>query len=70
MEYIRSRYYLNTNVLNEEFIASLSRKSAIEEDEIRKLLHMVHHVQLEENISDEQLKDFYNRIQQFYINTK
>lgn len=70
MEYIRSRYYLNTNVLNDQFIASLSGKSAVPEEEIRRLLHMVHHVQLEENISDEQLKDFYNRIQQFYINTK
>jgi hypothetical protein len=70
MEYIRSRYYLNTNVLNDEFIASLARKSLVPEGEIRALLQMVHHIQLEENISDDDLKDFYNRIQQFYINTK
>ena len=69
MEYIRSRYYLNTNVLNDEFIASLARKSLVPEGEIRTLLQMVHHIQLEENISDDDLKDFYNRIQQFYINT-
>ncbi|SKD06447.1 protein of unknown function [Chitinophaga ginsengisegetis] len=69
MEYIRSRYYLNTNVLNDEFIASLARKSLVPEGEIRALLQMVHHIQLEENISDDDLKDFYNRIQQFYINT-
>lgn len=70
MEYIRSRYYLNTNVLNDEFIASLARKSMVPEEEIRALLQMVHHIQLEENISDDDLRDFYNRIQQFYINTK
>jgi hypothetical protein len=70
MEYIRSRYYLNTNVLNDEFIASLARKSMVPEGDIRALLQMVHHIQLEENISDDDLRDFYNRIQQFYINTK
>ncbi|MGF6850838.1 putative integral membrane protein [Chitinophaga sp. W3I9] len=70
MEYIRSSYYLNTNVLNDEFIASLARKSQVPEGDIRALLQMVHNIQLEENISDDDLKDFYNRIQQFYINTK
>lgn len=70
MEYIRSSYYLNTNVLNDEFIASLARKSLVPEGDIRALLQMVHNIQLEENISDDDLKDFYNRIQQFYINTK
>ncbi|WP_436487563.1 DUF4350 domain-containing protein [Chitinophaga sp. ARDCPP14] len=70
MEYIRSSYYLNTNVLNDEFIASLARKSLVPEADIRALLQMVHNIQLEENISDDDLKDFYNRIQQFYINTK
>ncbi|MEZ2446440.1 DUF4350 domain-containing protein [Chitinophaga sp. RCC_12] len=70
MEHIRSSYYLNTNVLNDEFIASLARKSLVPEADIRALLQMVHNIQLEENISDDDLKDFYNRIQQFYINTK
>ena len=70
LEYIRTRYYLNTNILNEEFVAALSRKSAIPETDIRQLLQMMHHVQLEENISDDYLKEFYKRIQLFYLNTK
>lgn len=70
LEYIRTRYYLNTNILNEEFVAALSRKSTISEADIRTLLQMMHHVQLEGNISDDYLKEFYKRIQLFYLNTK
>ena len=70
LEYIRTRYYLNTNVLNEEFIVALSRKSAMPEGDIRELLQMMHHVQLEGEVSDGYLKEFYKRIQLFYLNTK
>lgn len=70
LEYIRTRYYISTNLLNEEFVAALSRKSAISETDIRQLLQMMHHIQLEGNISDEYLQEFYKRIQLFYLNTK
>lgn len=70
LEYIRTRYYINTNLLNEEFIAKLSKKSAVSETDIRELLQMMHHIQLEGNISDDYLKEFYKRIQLFYLNTK
>ncbi|MBO9727834.1 MAG: DUF4350 domain-containing protein [Chitinophaga sp.] len=70
LEYIRTRYYLDTNILNEEFVAALSRKSAVAEADIRTLLQMMHHVQIEGNISDDYLREFYKRIQLFYLNTK
>jgi hypothetical protein len=70
LEYIRHHYYLNTNILNEEFVAALSRKSTIPEADIRVLLQMMHHVQLEGEVSDDYLKEFYKRIQLFYLNTK
>lgn len=70
LEYIRTRYYLNTNILNEEFVAALSRKSAMPEADIRTLLQMMHHIQIEGNISDDYLREFYKRIQLFYLNTK
>jgi hypothetical protein len=70
MEYIRTRYNLDTNVLNDEFIGMLSRKSAVPENDIRTLLQMMQQVQQETSVSDEYLKEFYSRIQQFYLNTK
>lgn len=70
LEYIRTRYYINTNLLNEEFVVALSRKSALPEEDIRELLEMMHHIQLEGEVSDDYLKEFYKRIQLFYLNTK
>lgn len=70
LEFIRSRYYINTNALNDEFIVALSRKSMIPETEIRSLLQMIHQIQLDAQLSDADLQEFYNRIQQFYLNTK
>ncbi|NLR81854.1 DUF4350 domain-containing protein [Chitinophaga eiseniae] len=70
LEYIRSRYYMDTNVLNEEFVTTLSKKSAIAESDIRLLLQMISHIQLEQHVSDEYLQEFYKRIQLFYLNTK
>jgi hypothetical protein len=31
---------------------------------------MMHHIQLEGNVSDEYLREFYRHIQLFYLNTK
>ncbi len=70
LEYIRTRYYLNTNHLNSQFIEALSKKAAMPENEIRDLMDMIHRIQLDGAVSDEQLQDFYQRIQHFYLNTK
>lgn len=70
LEYIRTRYYLNTNHLNAQFIEALSKKAAMPENEIRELINTVHHIQLAGQVSDEQLQDYYQRIQHFYLNTK
>lgn len=70
LEYIRTRYYLNTNHLNPQFIEALSKKAAMPEDEIRELIDMIHRIQLAGAVSDGQLQDFYQRIQHFYLNTK
>lgn len=70
LEYIRTRYYLNTNHLNPQFIEALSKKAAMPENDIRELMDMIHRIQLAGAVSDEQLKHFYERIQHFYLNTK
>ncbi|SJZ46799.1 hypothetical protein SAMN04488128_101342 [Chitinophaga eiseniae] len=70
LEYIRTRYYLNTNHLNLQFIETLSKKAAMPENEVRELIDMIHNIQLAGAVSDEQLQHFYQRIQHFYLNTK
>lgn len=70
LEYIRTHLYLNTNHLNGQFIEALSKKAAMPETEVQQLFEMIHQIQLAGQISDEQLQEFYKRIQYFYLNTK
>lgn len=70
LEYIRNRYYINTNVLNDQFVEALSRKASMPDSDIRELLGMIDHIQQAGTLSDEYLRDFYKCIQLFYLNTK
>ena len=70
LEYIRSRYYLNTNHLNDAFAKTLAHKSGVPLENVDRILDSIHFIQLAENITDVHLKDFYNNIQAFYLNTK
>lgn len=65
MEYIRTHYYLNTSHLNAEFYSSLSRKSAVNEDEVKNIFQTLIQLQEASNISDEQLLELNNQFQLF-----
>lgn len=69
-EYIRSRFYLNTNYLNPAFTDALSRKSGMPHPAVKEIVDNIHQIQLSEYISDEYLQQFYKSIHQFYLNTK
>lgn len=69
-EYVRSRFYLNTSYLNQAFIDTLARKSGMPVAAVRDIVDSIHHIQLEDHISDAYLEQFYKNIHQFYLNTK
>jgi hypothetical protein len=69
-EFVRSRYYLSTAVMDDKFADALSRKAVMPLAQIKDLLHQVAEVQLAYEISDENLKAFYKNIQAFYLNSK
>jgi hypothetical protein len=70
MDYIRSRFYLSTTYLNEEFIQSLIKKSGIEEGEIRTLISNIDYVFNEGQINDNFLLQLNNSIDSFYKKAK
>lgn len=70
LEFIRTRYYLNTNAINDEFIRRLAHKSGIPLEEVESIIDAIHFIQLADKITDAYLQDFYNKIQAFYLNTK
>ncbi len=66
LEHIRSKYYLNTSHLNAEFFSSLSRKSGVEETEVKEFFELIGHLQDSYEITDLQLLVLNNRMQIFF----
>lgn len=66
MEWLRSHCYLDTRILDADFINKLSRKTGITLADTKALIAIIHQVRLKANISDELLLELYQRTQQFY----
>jgi hypothetical protein len=65
-EYVRNKYFLNTNVINEEFITTLSRKSGVQRERVETLYRNIAGTQDSYEVSDYQLLSLQEQIQKFY----
>jgi hypothetical protein len=71
LEWVRTHYFLNTNILNDNFIHLLTIKSGQPESTVRGLMEMIHEVKLGGiKLDDAYLYQLYNTIQQFYKNNR
>ena len=69
LEWVRSHYFLNTNMLNEQFANQLAMKSGQPETTVRGLMDLIHEIRLgTAYIDDAYLYQLYNTIQLFYKN--
>jgi hypothetical protein len=68
LEHIRNQYFLNTSHINEDFIATLSRKSNNTKEGIANLFGLISNVQDTKDVSDEQLLLLNQQIENFYKN--
>lgn len=69
-EFIRTRYYLNTNNQDAAFAEALSRKAVMPLEQVNDILQSIQQVQSGYTVTDEYLQRFYKNIQAFYLNTK
>jgi hypothetical protein len=69
LEHVRSRYFINTSHLNDEFVKKLSGKSGYDEGKVSELIQAIFIIQTSSNISQAQLAKFYQLFQQFYKHT-
>ncbi len=67
-EYIRNKYFLNTNLINEDFISTLSRKSGVQKDKVDTLYRTIVATHSSEEVNDYQLLSLQEQIQNFYKN--
>jgi hypothetical protein len=69
LEWVRTHYLLNTNLLNENFLHQLTIKSGQPEATVRETMEMIHEIRLRSvKIDDPYLYKLYNTIQLFYKN--
>ncbi|HEY5463895.1 MAG TPA: hypothetical protein VIJ95_11615 [Hanamia sp.] len=64
-EYLRKKYMIATSLINNEFINSLSRKSGISNIETNELFDLIKYIQLQENVTDEELLGLNTKIENF-----
>jgi len=69
-EHIRNKYFLNTNLVNHEFMSTLSRKSGVPFEKVETLYRSVQHAQQNMEINDYQLLSLNEQIQGFYKRTE
>ncbi|KAA5535070.1 DUF4350 domain-containing protein [Taibaiella lutea] len=66
LEFVRSHYYLNTNMLDAEFVRLLSSKSGIEMAKTDSLIYNIKMVQDRQGVDEAFLFALYTQIQEFY----
>lgn len=71
LEWVRNRYYLNTNHLNSDFAQHLSKKTGEPIETVSRLMEMIHEIRTGSIQPDEPyLYELYTTIQQFYKNNE
>ncbi|MGZ4000419.1 MAG: DUF4350 domain-containing protein [Mucilaginibacter sp.] len=66
LEYIRSKYYLKTNPLDQEFIERLTLKTGFERSRAEELVNHINYLNNQDRVTDRDLILLNQLIQQFY----
>jgi len=70
MDYIRSKYFIKTNLFDEETIQKISDKSSLSTGKIKSIFKEVEKINLSTSISEDDLLNINNQIENFYERTK
>ncbi len=69
LEWVRSHYFLNTNLINDHFVKQLTIKSGLPEATVKGIVEMIHEIGMGNvKVDDAYLYQLYYTIQQFYKN--
>lgn len=68
MEHIRKQYYLNTSLVNDDFMTTLSRKANVQKETVEDLFRSINLVHNSFEITDQQLLLLNQQIDIFYKN--
>ena len=66
LDYVRNKYKLPTNELNESFVQRLALKTSIPVDELRNLTDTLITIKLSDRITEQQLLQYHQQLENFY----
>jgi hypothetical protein len=69
LDHVREKYRLQTEELNEDFVASLHGKTGFASGDIQKIVEFIQFIRTAPAISEGQLARFHNQLETFYKNT-
>jgi hypothetical protein len=70
LEHIRTKYFIRTNLLNDEFVSLLAHKSGVSRILTQELAHQIILVRNGHELTDSELMTLNHHIEQFYIQTR
>ncbi|MBC8034238.1 MAG: DUF4350 domain-containing protein [Chitinophagaceae bacterium] len=70
LEFLRTRFYVNTVQMDDEFAIMLAKKAGVTEKDVRKLMEIITRVQRNKATSDENLLELNEQIDDFYKKAK
>jgi hypothetical protein len=70
LEYVRNKYQLQTNLLDDQFITNLKLKSGADESDVNNIVTFINHLEQTDRISDKQLAIFHRQLDNFYKITR
>lgn len=66
LDYVRNRYKLPTHTINSQFAQALATKAMVSADDTHAIVNFIHHIQLHESITGEQLMQYHALLEKFY----
>ena len=66
LEYVRNKYKLLTNSLDDSFTASLAYKSGVEEMELRQVISFINYLDSGGTVDEKQIRLFHDQLERFY----
>lgn len=65
LEYIRRKFYLSTDAINQEFLSNLGERSNNSLEDTRALFNLISQIELKTDITEDDLKTLHKKIQTF-----
>jgi hypothetical protein len=68
LDHLRSQYKITTNALDDSFVTTVHAKTGYPVEEIKQITRFIRFTETAKFISDEQLSEFYQQLENFYQN--